>query len=123
MKQESPEFGASIVEEEVDYVSKEDVVLEENSASEMGKTKQEYSEPQASLIENVAGYADPEIETENEEMTCVWFSQSVQQSADDEQDNAKEEEEQKPKEFQILNPDEFIINPETGKKEQVPINA
>ena len=34
MKQESPEFGASIVEEEVDYVSKEDVVLEENSASE-----------------------------------------------------------------------------------------
>ena len=64
-------------------MSKEDVVLEENSVSEMGRIKQEYSKPQASLIENVDDYEDPEIYTENEEMTCVWFSQSVQQSAED----------------------------------------
>ena len=46
MKQESPEFRASKVEEEVDYVSKEDGVLEVNSVSEMEKIKQEYSKPQ-----------------------------------------------------------------------------
>ena len=39
-----------------------------------------------------------------------------------EQDNEKEEEEQKPKESQILNQDDFIINLETGKPELVPIN-